>query len=302
MLDEGIDVPDANLGVVMSASRTRRQMIQRMGRILRRKRPGVAARFVIMFAKDTLEDPANRIERDGFLDEIERISEATGVFDSARVRASSTRSSRAPGPEVVPEPEHLERYDAAVPPPASRRRASLDEATVAHAGATARRRDGVRAAHVRRATRRTRAATPAIARSRPAPAAGRRDSAPYLELELAELPQIAKPKVEPKRLSTGQVPLEIARSAPRGASAAPAAARRRRSWSSAGRCSTRPSPAAATELRSFLLSGQRSSRGPRTPGRPQGHLLPVKVSSPAARSVPQPLGPTTVPSTRSRHR
>ena len=60
VLDEGIDVPDANLGIVMSASRTRRQMIQRMGRILRRKRAGVAARFVIMFAKDTLEDPAQR--------------------------------------------------------------------------------------------------------------------------------------------------------------------------------------------------------------------------------------------------
>ena len=39
VLDEGVDVPDANLGIVMSASRTRRQMIQRMGRILRRKRP-----------------------------------------------------------------------------------------------------------------------------------------------------------------------------------------------------------------------------------------------------------------------
>ena len=119
VLDEGIDVPDANLGIVMSASRTRRQMIQRMGRILRRKRPGVAARFVIMFAKDTLEDPANRIERDGFLDEIERISEATGrvrrralrrarrVPRRARPRGRSrTRAARAlrarPRPPVVP--------------------------------------------------------------------------------------------------------------------------------------------------------------------------------------------------------
>ena len=41
VLDEGVDVPDANLGIVMSASRTRRQMVQRMGRILRRKRPGI---------------------------------------------------------------------------------------------------------------------------------------------------------------------------------------------------------------------------------------------------------------------
>jgi hypothetical protein len=34
--------------------------------------------------------------------------------------------------------------------------------------------------------------------------------APYLEVELAELPEIAQPKVKPKRLSTGQAPLEIA--------------------------------------------------------------------------------------------
>src|SRR5204863_8229652 len=88
----------------------RRQMIQRMGRILRRKRAGVAARFVIMFAKDTLEDPAQRVERDGFLDEIERIADATGVFDSARL-AELDAFLAAPGPEVVPDPEHLERYE-----------------------------------------------------------------------------------------------------------------------------------------------------------------------------------------------
>src|SRR3954471_8378984 len=109
VLDEGIDVPDANLGVVVSASRTRRQMIQRMGRILRRKRSGVAARFVIMFAKDTLEDPANRMDRDGFLDEIERISEATGVFDSEQFDGDDAFLD-APGPEVVPEPERLDGY------------------------------------------------------------------------------------------------------------------------------------------------------------------------------------------------
>ena len=102
-------MPDANLGIVMSASRTRRQMIQRMGRILRRKRAGVAARFLIMFAKDTLEDPANRVERDGFLDEIERISEAAGVFDSAHFDEVDAFLA-GPGPEVVPEPEHLESY------------------------------------------------------------------------------------------------------------------------------------------------------------------------------------------------
>src|SRR5690606_23680430 len=32
---------------------------------------------------------------------------------------------------------------------------------------------------------------------------------PYLELELTQLPPIEKPKVAPKRLSTGETPLEI---------------------------------------------------------------------------------------------
>ena len=129
VLDEGIDVPDANLGVVMSASRTRRQMIQRMGRILRRKRPGVAARFVIMFAKDTLEDPANRIERDGFLDEIERISEATGVFDRARFDEIGAFLA-APGPDVVPEPERLERYERSAAEAGAVLGPALDDETV----------------------------------------------------------------------------------------------------------------------------------------------------------------------------
>ena len=87
-------------------------MIQRMGRILRRKQPGVAARFVIMFAKDTVEDPTSRVEHDGFLDEIERISEATQVFDSEQSEALHAFLA-APGPDVVPEPEHLERYERA---------------------------------------------------------------------------------------------------------------------------------------------------------------------------------------------
>ena len=209
VLDEGIDVPDANLGVVMSASRTRRQMIQRMGRILRRKRAGVAARFVIMFAKDTLEDPANRIERDGFLDEIERISEATGVFDGARFDELDAFLA-APGPEVVPEPEHLERYEHAV----------------AAAGVGARSRRWMTPPSTRS---RTRSVSRSRTRCSPSPGAIRPTAAtdviagldarlprpsatqPYLELELPPLPHISKPRVEPKRLSTGQMALEIAR-------------------------------------------------------------------------------------------
>jgi superfamily II DNA or RNA helicase len=197
VLDEGIDVPDANLGIVVSASRTRRQMIQRMGRILRRKQPGVAARFVIMFAKDTLEDPANRVDRDGFLDEIERISTSTGVFDG-RDGVALDAFLAAPGPEVVPEPT---RVDATVGD-------DLDAAALAGTM-------GVEpayaylsfAAHDARSERRA-AAIRRLGPRLPAPDA---DASPYVELELTELPTISKPRVEPKRLSSGHAPLEIAR-------------------------------------------------------------------------------------------
>jgi RNA polymerase primary sigma factor len=56
ILDEGIDVPDADLGVVMASNRSRRQMIQRLGRVLRR-REGKTARFVVLYAESSVEDP-----------------------------------------------------------------------------------------------------------------------------------------------------------------------------------------------------------------------------------------------------
>ncbi len=209
VLDEGIDVPDANLGVVMSASRTRRQMIQRMGRILRRKRAGVAARFVIMFAKDTLEDPAQRFERDGFLDEIERIADATGIFDSTNLPQLDAFLAE-PGPQIVPDPEHLESYDRAAAAAGVRSGMPADDTLVdSLAGAL-----GVEVAYALLTfARRDRASSqyePAIRRLAarlPEPST----TATYLEVELGDLPRITKPRVKPKQLSTGQVALEIAR-------------------------------------------------------------------------------------------
>jgi superfamily II DNA or RNA helicase len=196
VLDEGVDVPDANLGVVMSASRTRRQMIQRMGRILRRKQPGVAARFVIMFAKDTLEDPSQRVERDGFLEEIERISDATGVFDGAGFAALDDFLA-APGPAVVPEPRHLDR--------AAERDALTADVEAAYALLASASR-GRTDPQLERELARLEAELPAPAAITSAPS-----DAPYLEVELPELPEVVRPKVQPKRLSTGQAPLEIVR-------------------------------------------------------------------------------------------
>ena len=235
VLDEGVDVPDANLGIVMSASRTRRQMIQRMGRILRRKQASVAARFVIMFAKDTLEDPTQRVERDGFLDEIERISDATGVFDGARF-AELDAFLAAPGPEVVPEPEHLGHYEQAL--------AAAEALAPGRSGGSGDRVDddladgwtdalvdalGVEVTYAFFAFARAARTDARLARvldrldarlpppatpEQPAESGERAEPASdtrYLELTLANLPEITKPKVQPKRLSTGQAPLEIAR-------------------------------------------------------------------------------------------
>ncbi len=112
VLDEGVDVPNANLGIVVSASRTRRQMIQRMGRVLRRKPLGEGACFVIIFASDTMEDPRLVDDRDGFLEEIERIAEASRVFAGTQLGELSG-FLRYTGPAVVPEPITVGRF---VPP------------------------------------------------------------------------------------------------------------------------------------------------------------------------------------------
>jgi hypothetical protein len=180
-----------------------------MGRILRRKRPGVAARFLIMFAKDTLEDPANRIERDGFLDEIERISDATGVFDSAHF-ADLDAFLAEPGPETVPTPEHLASYWRAAEAAGARPDVAPDEKTIESLAAAL----GAEVTYALlsfgardRSAPRGAAALRGLDARLPQPS----ETIPYLAPELATLPFVSKPRVEPKRLSTGHVPLEIAR-------------------------------------------------------------------------------------------
>ncbi len=57
VLDEGIDVPEAELGIILAASHSKRQMIQRMGRIIRPKKDGRKATFIIVYVSNTSEDP-----------------------------------------------------------------------------------------------------------------------------------------------------------------------------------------------------------------------------------------------------
>ena len=74
MLDEGLDLPAADLGIILAASQSRRQMIQRMGRVLRRKPDGRFARFVIAYVIGTSEDPANGAH-EAFLDKITDVAD-----------------------------------------------------------------------------------------------------------------------------------------------------------------------------------------------------------------------------------
>ena len=80
MLDEGIDVPDADFGVIVAASRQRRQMIQRMGRCLRLKSGTRHARFAILYVQGTGEDPAYGAH-EAFLDDIVGPADAVKHFD-----------------------------------------------------------------------------------------------------------------------------------------------------------------------------------------------------------------------------
>jgi superfamily II DNA or RNA helicase len=81
LLDEGIDVPAADLAVIVGASRSRRQMIQRMGRVLRRKPAGRRARFAVVFVEGTVEDP-RRGAHEAFLEELVGVADRVSTFTS----------------------------------------------------------------------------------------------------------------------------------------------------------------------------------------------------------------------------
>jgi RNA polymerase primary sigma factor len=51
LLDEGIDVPEADLGIIVAANRSQRQMVQRLGRVIRKKADGRVGRLVVLYSK-----------------------------------------------------------------------------------------------------------------------------------------------------------------------------------------------------------------------------------------------------------
>ena len=55
MLNEGVDVPAANVGIVLSGTSTIRENVQRLGRLLR-KRPDKQAVLYELVARGTTEE------------------------------------------------------------------------------------------------------------------------------------------------------------------------------------------------------------------------------------------------------
>lgn len=98
VLDEGIDVPEVDLGIVLGGSRSRRQMIQRMGRVLRLKKDRRHATFVVVYARNTVEDITQHAGNEGCLDLIVETAESVEDLDLARV---TTDTSQATAPTAI---------------------------------------------------------------------------------------------------------------------------------------------------------------------------------------------------------
>jgi len=80
LLDEGIDVPSADLAFVFASHSNKRQMIQRMGRILRKKEGNKIAKIIRIYAIETSEDPYLRAHED-FLEDIIDVADGFEIFD-----------------------------------------------------------------------------------------------------------------------------------------------------------------------------------------------------------------------------
>jgi len=65
VLDEGIDVPAANVGIILSGSASKRQYAQRLGRILRPTDDRQPARLYEIIAEDTMETYVSKQRRQG---------------------------------------------------------------------------------------------------------------------------------------------------------------------------------------------------------------------------------------------
>jgi len=77
LLDEGIDLPEADLGIVLAKTSSSVQLIQRLGRVLRRKKSRRDAVFLTLFARGTYEDPYVKVRNDDKDARLQEVIEAS---------------------------------------------------------------------------------------------------------------------------------------------------------------------------------------------------------------------------------
>jgi RNA polymerase primary sigma factor len=111
LLDEGIDVPEADLGIIVAANRSQRQMVQRLGRVIRKKADGRVGRLVVLYSKGTVEDPD--VQGEEFLGKVLPFAREVDFFemktDLSRLQEFLRQpelEERSPTkPELEPSPE-----------------------------------------------------------------------------------------------------------------------------------------------------------------------------------------------------
>lgn len=105
LLDEGIDVPEADLGIIVAANRSQRQMVQRLGRVIRKKTDNRVGRLVVLYSKGTVEDPD--VQGEEFLGKVLPYAHRVGFFD---IKHELDQLKDFLGPQVpVPDPNASER-------------------------------------------------------------------------------------------------------------------------------------------------------------------------------------------------
>ncbi|WP_426989887.1 sigma-70 family RNA polymerase sigma factor [Pseudarthrobacter sp. Y6] len=114
LLDEGIDVPEADLGIIVAANRSQRQMVQRLGRVIRKKADGRVGRLVVLYSNGTVEDPD--VQGEEFLGQVLPFARNVEFFDIKTDLDRLQDFLRQPEPEepTVPEPRLI---DPVIEPP-----------------------------------------------------------------------------------------------------------------------------------------------------------------------------------------
>jgi RNA polymerase primary sigma factor len=102
LLDEGIDVPEADLGIIVAANRSQRQMVQRLGRVIRKKADGRVGRLVVLYSKGTVEDPD--VQGEEFLGKVLPFAREVDFFDMKSDLSGLQEFLRMPEPVVPPVP------------------------------------------------------------------------------------------------------------------------------------------------------------------------------------------------------